>query len=45
MLFSKHPNLIKMASGQNNTAMINALQAQLKCYQAGSPFRAADTAS
>lgn len=30
---------LQLASSQNDPAMIFALQAQLKCYQAGSPFR------
>ena len=35
---------LQLASNQNNPAMIAALQAQLKCYQAGSPFRTTGTA-
>jgi tetratricopeptide (TPR) repeat protein len=30
---------VQLASSQNNTAMVAALEAQLKLYQAGSPFR------
>jgi tetratricopeptide (TPR) repeat protein len=28
-----------LATAQTNTAVVNALQTQIKCYQAGSPFR------
>ncbi len=30
---------LQLATRQNSTALIAALQAQLKCYQAGAPFR------
>jgi tetratricopeptide (TPR) repeat protein len=30
---------LQLASIQTNTAVLNALQTQIKCYQAGSPFR------
>jgi tetratricopeptide (TPR) repeat protein len=30
---------LQLAKRQNNAAMIAAIQAQLKCYEAGSPFR------
>jgi len=34
---------MRLASSQNKTALIAGFQAQLKCYQAGSPFRASGT--
>ncbi|HTV61373.1 MAG TPA: tetratricopeptide repeat protein, partial [Verrucomicrobiae bacterium] len=34
---------LQLASSQNNAAMSAAFQAQLKCYQAGSPFRDSGT--
>jgi hypothetical protein len=30
---------LHLAAIQTNTAVVNALQAQIKCYQAGLPFR------
>ncbi len=30
---------LQLAAGQNNAAQVAAIQAQLDCYQAGSPFR------
>jgi hypothetical protein len=30
---------LQLAARQNNTASVQAIQAQLDCYQAGSPFR------
>jgi tetratricopeptide (TPR) repeat protein len=30
---------LQLATHQDNAAMVSAIQAQLKCYQAGSPFR------
>ena len=30
---------LQLATRQNNAAMVAAIQAQLKCYEAGSPFR------
>jgi Flp pilus assembly protein TadD len=30
---------LALATAQTNTAVVNALQTQIKCYQAGSPFR------
>lgn len=35
---------LRLASSQNNPAMVTALQAQLKCYQAGTPYHASATA-
>jgi protein O-mannosyl-transferase len=34
---------LQLASSQNNAALMAALQAQLKCYQTGSPFRDSGT--
>jgi hypothetical protein len=30
---------LELANRQNSTAMVSSIQAELKCYQAGSPFR------
>jgi hypothetical protein len=30
---------LALATAQTNTAVADALQTQIKCYQAGSPFR------
>ena len=30
---------LQLAANQNNAAMVAAIQTQLKCYEAGSPFR------